>query len=443
MQKLSQVNALQYAQEAAQREDWGEVLHHLQHWHTPRKVTSDDHLDNHLEVALALALHVLKQGEFQEQWDVAKLFPALGAIAIPALLALIQDEAIDSEVRWFAARILGEFRHPQVMSTLIEILQTTHRDDLSDVIATTLSGFGADAIAHLTPLLQSDRTRLLTVRTLCQMHHPHTCDALLEVVHDPNPHIRAMALESLSHFPDHRIPSLITAALTDTATPVRRVAVAALGLRTDLHPTLEVVSLLRLRLQDVQVDVACAAAIALGRVATPEAIAVLQAEAQAPLTPALLQVEIIRALGWLSTPASLAALRQLLLVPNPLAPAQAGLVQEAVREAIAALGRTSDHPLKPVAVQTLADLLPSPVAAGAELKQAIASELGILGHPSAIPALVQLLAEEDLGVRLHAIAALKKLKAGDHLLMLSQTANLSPALAHGIRLALSEWATVP
>src|SRR3712207_8445144 len=55
--------------------------------------------DTDLEQVLNLALDVLDAGDFQERWEVAKVFPKLGAIAIAPLLEILEDEDADLELR--------------------------------------------------------------------------------------------------------------------------------------------------------------------------------------------------------------------------------------------------------------------------------------------------------------------------------------------------------
>jgi HEAT repeat protein len=87
--------------------------------------------DTDLEQVLNLALDVLYAGDFQERWEVAKVFPKLGAIAIAPLIEILEDEEADLELRWFAARILGGFNDPTVITTLVELLKTSEDEDLA------------------------------------------------------------------------------------------------------------------------------------------------------------------------------------------------------------------------------------------------------------------------------------------------------------------------
>jgi HEAT repeat protein len=89
-------------------------------------------------------------------------------------------------------------------------------------------------------------------------------------------------------------------------------------------------------------------------------------------------------------------------------------------------------------METLATPL---VADQPALRQAIALSLGQLGQPDALETLMQLLADDVMGVRLHAIAALKTLDAQTARQRLEQLAHseLPEALSQGVALALREW----
>jgi HEAT repeat protein len=145
-----------------------------------------------------------------------------------------------------------------------------------------------------------------------------------------------------------------------------------------------------------------------------------------------LQIAIVRALGWQPTAESLGYLQQALsFTPPPVR-----------LEIVRVMGRLSTPDLAALAAASLQSLLVPALDSDPDLKQAVALSLGELGEPQSIPVLIQLLADPDLGVRLHAIAALKKLDAETaraQLQVLSQRDDLSPDLRQGIAVALQEW----
>ena len=109
------------------------------------------------------------------------------------------------------------------------------------------------------------------------------------------------------------------------------------------------------------------------------------------------------------------------------------------------MGRIEQQQLKPLAAEILIELLKShhPATENANVKQAIAMSLGQLGEIIAIDRLIQLLADTDAAVRLHAIAALKQLApetAYHKLEQMARDTDLTPELQQGVAIALQEWA---
>lgn len=391
---------------------------------------------------LPFALAVLEAGDFQDRWQVAKIFPQLGTSATHPLIEIVQDQTADWELRWFAVRILGDIHAPEVVMALVNLLQSTEDEELMAAAAAALANQGSSAIQVLHEMLRSETeaTRIMAVQALSQIRRPETIAALLGVVDDPEVTIRATAVEALSSFHDQRVPPVLVKALADPAAQVRQVAVIGLGLRSDLLQDLGLVNLLAPLLWDLNLEVCQQAAIALSRLETPAAADVLFRALGTPqggqqsrlLTPIPLQVAIVRALGWQPTAASLGYLQQALsFTPPPVR-----------LEIVRVIGRLSNPELIAAAAASLQSLLGSGLVPDPELKQAIALSLGELGDPQSIPALIQLLADPDLGIRLHAIAALKKLDAETayaQLQALSQQDHLSPELQQGIAVALQEW----
>ncbi|MCY7322588.1 MAG: hypothetical protein LH660_12515, partial [Phormidesmis sp. CAN_BIN36] len=101
------LETLQQAQTAADQQDWALFNHCLQ-----QLLGSElsDPATVPLPLLLNLALQSLESGDFQDRWDIAKLFPSFGDAAIAPLLGLLQDQDADPEAQWFAIRILGSFK---------------------------------------------------------------------------------------------------------------------------------------------------------------------------------------------------------------------------------------------------------------------------------------------------------------------------------------------
>ncbi|MCX7596952.1 MAG: HEAT repeat domain-containing protein, partial [Fischerella sp.] len=354
------------------------------------------------EKLLELALSVLVMGDFQQRWEIATVFVRLGAIAISPLIEILTDEEADEELRWYAARLLGEFQQPEAIAALVELLKTEDNEELRTMAAAALGQMGTYAIGALTELLTDERTRLLAVRSLCIIRHKSTIAPLLGVVDDPQISVRAAAIEALSSFHDQRVPPVLLRALDDIAASVRREAILGLSFRPDLREPLDLVARLQSKLYDFNLEVCCAAAAALSRMGGDDAAKHLFQVLASPHTPVKLQLETIRALCWMETPSSLEYLRMAL---NQL---ESALLWQ---EIVTVLGRVSNPQLASLATEILLAMLEQrhPAVEIAAIKRAIALSLGQLGRVEAIESLTKLLADSDELVRLHALAALKNL----------------------------------
>jgi HEAT repeat protein len=432
------LNVLEQAIVAAKDCNWSLVNECLQQLSLGKKVADGDAAsppleDGDLQQVLNLALNVLDNCDFQQRWDVAKLFPKLGDRAIAPLIEILEDEDADLELRWFAGRILGEFNHPSVITSLVDMLRTSEDEELVEMATTTLANLGSSAIDALTALLTDSESRLLAVRSLSQIRHSYTVTPLLSVVNDEQMQVRVAAIEALSSFHDSRIGPVLIEALNDLAAPVRKEAAIALGLRIDLREELDLVNRLKPLLYDFNLEVCTAAAIALGRMGTKEAAAALFQVLKSPATPIPLQVALVRALSWMGTADALEYLRPALTMKV-----------EICLEIVTLLGRMEKPDLRPKAAQILIEFLNSgqPTAQDTSVKQSLALALGQLANTGAIDELIQMLADSDASVRLHAIAALKKLAPEDahrQLQQLADSENLKPGLKQGVAIALQEW----
>ncbi|KAM3108622.1 HEAT repeat domain-containing protein [Phormidesmis sp. 146-33] len=424
---------LQQAQQAAQQEEWSIVSQDLQQLllsESQGAIETPVELDSLLD----LALQVLEGGDFQDRWDVAKVFPTLGNRAIAPLIALLESDA-DSEAQWFAVRILGGFAHPDVLAAIVRLLKTSDQEELRGMAVSVLVALGEGAIATLQGLLQSDKTRLVAAQALTQMRRPATVPLLLEVVNDADPQIRAMAIESLGSFHHPEISAALIGALQDPIAAVRRATVIALGFCAAEATALDLVAHLRPLLLDWNLDVCKQTAISLGRLGSLEAIKALFQSLQSIHTPEPLAIELVRALSWAGRSEALQYLHRA-LIQLPLA--------EAVRqEILVVLGRVDQPDLKPQATQILLDLLTheAAFARSTTARQSLALALGQLGDPNAVNPLIDLLADPSVNVRLHVISALKTLApdtAYQRLEQLSQRERDSE-LGRGVAIALQEW----
>ena len=389
--------------QAAQQRNWLLVTRYLQQLPlNSKKSTSIKLAPTIWEKGFELALSVLFYGDFQQRWEIAKIIPRLGKKVVHPLIAILEDDEVDLEIRWFVSHILGEFNDPAIVIALVQLLQQTEQEELALVAAQTLAKIGTSAIDALSKLLVKEDYRLLSVQALAHIRSVESINPLLTVVQDPNPEIRTIAIETLGSFRDERIIPILLQALTDTAATVRKEAVIALGFRRDLATKLHLVAQIEPLLYDLNLEVCQQAAIALGRISDQKSMAALFKVLKSPLTPVSLKRSVVRALSWNSSELSLNYLQQALFIEE----------EEICQEIIAVLGRLTETRLKARATQIIVDFWHSAKGQVSKplLKQKLAMALGILGQQEAILPLQQLSQDPEESVRLHAIAALKKLE---------------------------------
>ncbi|MDF5706145.1 MAG: HEAT repeat domain-containing protein [Nostoc sp. S4] len=421
------------AQTAHDAADWSSLIQYLQQLILGADLEHPEIIKNR-EHLLKLTLSILEMGDFQQRWEMTKVLTHLGNIAIPPLIEILKDEDAEEELRWYAARSLGEFQHPDAIAALVELLKTDEEEELKALATTALGQMGSVAISSLTQLLADPDTRLLAVRSLCYISQTEIILPLLSVVQDPQAEIRAAAIEALSSFHDERVPPVLLNALDDVAATVRRVAVVGLGFRTDLCQTLDLVTRLQPKLYDLNLDVCCAAVVSLSRMGCDEAAKHLF-DLLSSQIPIRLQLETIRALSWMETPLSLDYLQTIF---------HQSASQTVWQEIVIVLGRVQKSQLTKPAAEILLQILRSqhPATKIANIKSAIALSLGQLGKIQAIQPLISLLADSNPSVRLHAIAALKNLNrevAYQKLQQLVNNSALTPDLQQGIAIALRQW----
>jgi HEAT repeat protein len=379
---------LDCAKTAAANGNWSIAIDQLQH-------LSIDQI-THNEIVLEIAFQVLIQGDFDQQWEIAKIIPKLGNIAIQPLLALLNDIDIDLEDRWVVARILGEFDQPQVVTALIKLIQQQEDLELTEIATSALTKIGLPAISALTDLFATP-DRQIAIVILAQIRHSSTIEPLIQVIDDPDPQLRSLVVEALGSFHDARIPPLLITKLTDVAATVRKAAVIALSLRSDLAAELDLSQQLRPLLFDLNLAVCQAAALGLARLPDQANIKALAAVLLSPQTPTELQSSVILALGWIGTIPAIDSL--ILALPN--------LAPSLVPEIVIAIGKTEQEQI--YASQVLVNHLQRLDPSAAIIKQEIATALGNLGNQDVVPDLVQLLADPDDRVKLYAMNAISKL----------------------------------
>lgn len=439
MSDFLQSDFLQKARDAEQQQNWPLLNYCLEQLLSLEQEPST--VLKHAQAVLFLALQVLQFGDFQTRWDVARLFPAFGQQATAPLINLLQNEEVETEARWFAARILGQLNDPHALRALVALLQDSEDEDLALMATDAVANLGETAIATLAELLTEAETRPLAVQALAQIRRVETIEPLLTVVEDSQPGVRTLAIEALSSFHDPRIPPVLVRALADPSALVRRSAIAGLAVRSELAEELDLVTRLSDLLADVSLEVCQQAAIALGRIGGDAAATRLFRTLESPYLPQPLQLELVRALSWIGSETALDYLEQALWLDS-LGSTEGA--QAAYQEIVTVLGRWFNPDLKLQATQILVQLLQSdhPALVQPSIRQAIALSLGQLEQPQALMPLIQLLADEEASVRLHAISGLKTLDpaaAYQQLQVLATHESVSGQLRQGVAIALQEW----
>jgi len=352
---------------------------------------------------LAQAIDDLECGDFQQRWDAAKTIRDCGEGAIAPLVEMLRSDDADEEVCWFIARILGELGTATAIAPLVELLEADREETIA-MAATTLASLGTVAVEPLAELLEDSRWRKLAVRAIAGIRHTDIIPSLLRVTDDEDPQVRAIAMTALGSFSKWRVLPALVRGLQDPSPLVRREAAAAVGVRADLLGMDKAARLLDRRLEDEDIGVAKQAAVALSRCPTPTAAAALGRSLSCHQTPVAVQIEIVRALGWMDPDLALPYLERSLLSPSVAI----------CRETIRILGNADTPEYKAAAARILIERARSgdTMVCLISIRQAIAYTLGRLGDDRAIDLLTEWQNDKDPTVRLHAIAALDKM--GDY-----------------------------
>ena len=390
-------NILQQGFAAAQSGDWLEVSNQLKQ--LPQSKTNNNGREFLLERknwqrGFDLALRMLIQADFQHKWAISKILPGFGNQVITPLSALVIDITVDPEVRWFICQILGNFLEPEVVLVLVKLLQQTTDQELVSIASKTLIKIAQkpngkasqSAVNAIVDLLSQPEYRALAVESLSYIRTAETINPLLKVATDRDPGLRAIAIKALSSFKDSRIPSVLLNALQDRASIVRKEAAISLGYRPELCHELSLVSYLQPLLKDHNLEVCCLTAVSLGRMQQETANAALYEVLQANNTPIMLKSEIVKALGWSEISSGIDYLQQALTTANEVI----------TQEIITILGRISSLELKSQASNVLIDFwqhncqLCTP-----QTRQILATSLGELGDCEALKDLLRSTSPKD------------------------------------------------
>lgn len=401
-QSSSVSKILNRVQKAVEREDWLEVSNLLRE--LPQTKASKQNRRFILaaaewQQAFDLALIMLMQADFQHKWEVSKIFPLLGKKIIIPLGNLALDPTAEAEVRWFICQILGHFPEQSVVLTLVQLLQQSEDNELIAIAGKTLIEIGDQAIEALVELSSQPKYALLAVKSLSFIRSAATIEPLLAVTTAQDAELRRIAVNALGSFHDCRIAPVLITALQDKASIVRQEAAIALGFRPDLCQAMNLVQHLQPLLYDLNLEVCRQAAISLGRMQQETATAALYEVLQAETTPISLKPDLVKALGWSRNSSAILYLKQALIDASELV----------IEEIVTILGRITTPELKPESAKVLINFWQQQNTLSAILRQTLATSLGELGDRSAKLVLEQLAQDSDRKVKLHAIAALKKL----------------------------------
>jgi HEAT repeat protein len=374
-------------QQAADRGDWEAVSKGL--------LELDPSLDD-AEI-LAWSLQVLTQGDFADSWQVAKVLPKLGDLAIQPLLDLLQNTELEAATHWCVGKILGESHSALVVTGVIEQLSQDPPAELAEILVRVLTDIGTPAIQQLTQLLAIPHQRKSAVLALGHIRHSQTIEPLISVVSDPDIEIRKVAIEALGSFHDVRVPPVLITALTDLDSNVRRVAVMNLGMRPDLATESQLVYRLAPLLQDLYPGVYLATAAALGRMSNEAAAIALGDCYQKNTCPVDLRKQIVYAWGSIDLPITLAYLQQVLWTTD----------DEIAVVAVRSLDRLKNQ--QHAVAKLLAEYIQNPAANNSpRLRQELTAVLGNMPDLLGVEGTVWLLADHDERVRWQAIYCLQQ-----------------------------------
>lgn len=410
--------ALAAAFAAADRLDWVQVRHCLADLADGDRTPAD---------LLALSLLALADDDLESARSIASLMNL--EQSVPALLTLLNNPEPDPEAQWFGLQLLAKCPPALAVGELASYLETAPETEMAEGAVQALVQFGSEAIAQLKLLLRIPARKLSAISALARIRHSLTIEPLLTVAQDPDPVAQEIAVEALSSFHDSRIPPLLLEKLTNCHPPIRQAAVVGLGLRSDLAITWGLVERLAPLLQDPEPAVAIAAATALGRMDSDEAVAALtsiETEWHGELG-----LQLLRSLGWLNRSTAVAALEKILATR----PVESGAI-----EAIRALGQQQANADRASAV-LMNYLVGIPAVFGVRSKQEIATALGNLQGSKLVEHFVLLLGDPDPPVRWRAIYCLQQqgLAVRSRLQALATQPDLAPELQASLAECLQGW----
>ncbi len=391
---------------ALQNQDWAECNHYIQQlpiWGTKKSFAQlDDHTRQQVR---ELAITILVNGDFQDKWDIAKIFPLLGENIVEVLDSLLKTNSLSAETQWFIASILGKFKTRSAVVTLANLLENNQDSEIIAVCAKSLAQIGQPAINTLVSLLEKPHFRIIATKSLAHIRLVAALPTLIDLATDNNPEIRKLAIEAIGSFHEEKVFKTLIGALKDQESIIRQEAVTALGFWSHLSADLDLVRALQPMLTDLNLEVCRQTAISLSRVKSKSAIEALNQALKAPYTPPILKLDLVKALAWSEHSLALVCLQKALWRESTLV----------CQTIITALGRINNQELKSQAISILSEFwqLSSPDKSDIEIRKTLATALGNLEATKARDILENLLTDPEKIVQLHATASIKKLDLVD------------------------------
>ncbi len=270
---------------------------------------------------------VLSLGDTESRRTVSRFWKRLGIYGAAVLEQVLLDSEEDFHGRWMAGRSLGELGANgmvEARDTVLRLMGQRQDDDTLAILSGAITFMGGAAVESLTALLGNAETRPSAVRSLVKICHPAIVTPLSMVLDDPDPQLRAIALEAIGNFEDERSLPLLLTGLKDPASAVRREAVLGLGRKAKglfkaqgdrdgesqkghaHQPGMgvqktsgqEIEEILVGRLGDFSLIVCEQAATSLGRLQTPTAVIALGETLNKHTTPVPLRRSVVQALIW-------------------------------------------------------------------------------------------------------------------------------------------------
>ncbi len=386
-------------------------------------------------------LQALEWGDFQVRWDVSKLLPKLGNVAIEPLLnrlngtlndtTRLDEERLDEELQWFVVRTLGAWEDDGVMLALLEVLKSGN-PDVQSMAATVLAQYGDRCLSVLKPMLQTGleaESSLWAVRILANIRSAETVEMLLKLAVNPDTEVCCTAIAALGNFQDNRIAEVLIQSLKSPVARIRGAAAEAIAFCQTLSYDRRIEVLTPL-LWDLNSSVCIRSATSLGRLGDRATESLLRALKSEPL-PDALAIELVRSLLRLE---SIEALMGLFKASQTMS-----LVRT---ELLRALGRV--RKLKDLTVAYLIQLIQQDLTLD-DRKLAVTA-LGNLAQPDAIDGLLEQFITVDSSLRFHSLQALQQIdRTGPEPIVQTiiqqkmQDITISAEVKSGLQFALDEW----